>query len=171
MLHFFLLKKLDNSDSSNDLALLSAWCEYYSNGFCSSDEENFFLTNFVPKVVRILLKRRFSEGNKSYRANILSTSKLLLHLTSIIASKFSVYSECFASLCAELLDPTNSFYSRYSSPKYDPPHIFGHLTPVPVHSENANSSSSSASSSWEANAWVEELIAGQSVVEVLAEGI
>ena len=116
---------VDNADSVIDLQILINWLEYFKNGFCSEDETQFLLISVVPKITRILLKRKFAENAKQFAQIIMLVEEYLITIVNIIGNNFSYNYDCFSCLMAEILDPNQFFYQKYASIKFDPPHIFG----------------------------------------------
>ena len=171
---------VDNSDSINDLTVLLNWIEYFKRGFCSEDEKQFLLVTVLPKVTRILLKRKYAENSKTYTTNIVMVQEYLIQVVNIIGNFFNYNHECFSCLMAELFDATQPFYQKYSTIKFDPVYIFGDMPtssstaasnpPAPdviILGNEANTASSSSaaaapssssSSSSAAMKWVEDII-------------
>jgi len=167
---------VDHTEAVTELTHMQSMIQYFQDGFCSEEESKFLLTTTIPKISRILLKRRWLESSKQFQQHMLLVEQYLHSVLGLISSHFKQYSECFSSLLVELLDPNQTFYRQYGYPKYDPIYVYGNLHQMGKYCSVASVSDPSSGASGgtgtdgavvAANTfWLDDVVPGVTVVDV-----
>eukprot|EP01032_Pedospumella_encystans_P008041 gene8041-9580_t len=117
----------DSVEPSKDLNLAESWIDYVQRGDATAEQAAFVAKEWVPKLVKSLLTRKYDWNRTTYTTVVTFFGRLTVFLTENLGGD----NEVLNAALRDLLDPNQPFYTKYCALQNDPPEDMPQLIDVP----------------------------------------